>query len=216
MANVYGICGKENAVKQEKTDRRTVYTRKVLKDGLLELMGEKPYEKITVAALCRQAEVTRSTFYLHYTNLDEVLDEVLDDALRLTEDEGAACGLDELDRVEKLIGSGDAQTLQENNLLLPVCQRVADNPRYRVLFCDNSLSDYIVRKIYLSQKKKIVPLLQQKCGLDHDAAEKLFMFVIYGAFYVNRSVSWEKNSQWYDNQIVLLKFITGGINSLKK
>ena len=199
-----------------KNDRRTVYTKKVLKDGLLELMDGKPYEKITVAALCRQAEVTRSTFYLHYGSLDEVLEEVLDDALRLTEADGGEFGLTEFDRLAELVRGGDARQLQGNNVLMPVCQRVADNPKYRVLFRDGSLSDYIVRKIYKSQKERVVPLLQQKCGLEREPAEKLFMFIIYGAFYVNRSVNWEKNSRWYDTQIMLLGFITGGINALKK
>ena len=68
-----------------KTDRRTIYTRNVIKDALLELLEEAPFEKVTVAAVCKQAEITRATFYLHYDNLTAVLDEVLDDALDMTE-----------------------------------------------------------------------------------------------------------------------------------
>ena len=40
-----------------------------------------PFDAITVSALCREAGVHRGTFYLHYRNTMEVLDELLDDAL---------------------------------------------------------------------------------------------------------------------------------------
>lgn len=68
-----------------KMDRRTIYTRKTVKDALLELLEEHPYEKITVASLCRQAEITRATFYLHFQDMDAVLKELLDEALMVAE-----------------------------------------------------------------------------------------------------------------------------------
>ena len=70
-----------------KTDRRTLYTRRVIKDALLELLSETTYEKINVTLLCRQAEITRATFYLHYADLNEVLDEVIGEALEIAEHE---------------------------------------------------------------------------------------------------------------------------------
>ena len=42
-----------------KTDRRTLYTRQVVKDALLELLEKNPYAKINVTMLCKQAEITR-------------------------------------------------------------------------------------------------------------------------------------------------------------
>ena len=62
------------SVQPRKTDRRTLYTRQVVKDALLELLEKNPYDKINVTLLCRQAEITRATFYLHYADLNEVLD----------------------------------------------------------------------------------------------------------------------------------------------
>ena len=62
-----------------KTDRRTIMTKGMIKDALLELLQNTPYEKITVTSLCKQSEITRATFYLHYNNIDNVLDELLDE-----------------------------------------------------------------------------------------------------------------------------------------
>lgn len=45
-----------------KEDRRTRYTKNIIKDTLLELMHQKSFDKITVTELCRKAEINRGTF----------------------------------------------------------------------------------------------------------------------------------------------------------
>ena len=71
--------------KARKTDRRSVYTRNVIKDSLLSLLAEKDLADISISELCREAEINRGTFYLHYDNTSEVLDELFDDACFITE-----------------------------------------------------------------------------------------------------------------------------------
>ncbi len=64
-----------------KTDRRTVYTKKAIQDAFLRIKRTKEYNAITVADLCREAEISRGTFYTHFSNIAEVLDALLDDVL---------------------------------------------------------------------------------------------------------------------------------------
>ncbi len=40
-----------------KTDRRSLITKSMIKDALLELLQNTPYEKITVTALCKQSKI---------------------------------------------------------------------------------------------------------------------------------------------------------------
>ena len=56
-----------------KTDRRILRTRSLLRQGLAELMQEKNAGDITVKELVAHANVNRSTFYLHYTDIDQML-----------------------------------------------------------------------------------------------------------------------------------------------
>lgn len=49
-----------NAQKQE--NQRTRLTKRLLREGLLELLRDKPVEHITVKELCELAELNRSTF----------------------------------------------------------------------------------------------------------------------------------------------------------
>lgn len=54
-------------------DRRSQRTRDALRDALLELMTELGWDGVSVQNLCERANVGRSTFYLHYTSKDELL-----------------------------------------------------------------------------------------------------------------------------------------------
>lgn len=199
---------------ERKMDRRTIYTQNVIKDSLLELLDSHPFEKITVTALCKQAEITRATFYLHYNNLTEVLDSALEDALELTENETNNPGQDILQILEILSDKHNPDVIKEHETLLPACQRVADIPKYRALFLDEGLSDYIIKKMYMAEKNKMTPTLMKQCHLTRKEADKLFLFIIYGAYQVNKSMHWKKTDEWYQLQGKLVRFILGGFQTL--
>ena len=203
--------------KLKKTDRRTLYTKMVIKDALLELLATNGFEKITVTAACKQAEVSRATFYLHFDDLTAVLDECLADALKIADAAGGNPNTDML-KMLHMIASGefDTEMLQANDTLLPACQRAADLPKYRPLFLDSGLSDYIIKKMFQAEKERTVPILMEYCCLSKAEAEMLFSFVIYGAFSVNKSMGWNKDRKWYEIQGVLIRFILGGLDVLKK
>lgn len=64
----------------EKNDRRIRRTQNAIKKGLLSLLKTKPINQITVKELCELIDINRGTFYLHYTdvyNLLEVLEQEL-------------------------------------------------------------------------------------------------------------------------------------------
>ena len=64
-----------------KESRKTQYTRKALADGMVELMKNKPFDKITVKELCDYADVNRSTFYMHYEDIFALLRTIEEDTL---------------------------------------------------------------------------------------------------------------------------------------
>lgn len=61
---------------EQKTDRRIRKTKALLEKSLLELMKTKPVKNITVKELVDHADVNRSTFYLHYTSIYDILEEM--------------------------------------------------------------------------------------------------------------------------------------------
>lgn len=63
----------------EKIDLRIVKTKKVLFDTLLKLMKQKNFDKIKISDICDEALINRSTFYAHYEDKYELLDDFIKD-----------------------------------------------------------------------------------------------------------------------------------------
>ncbi|HEX3248041.1 MAG TPA: TetR/AcrR family transcriptional regulator [Pyrinomonadaceae bacterium] len=57
----------------KKTDARVRRTRDALGDALVALMQEKPFDTITVQDVLDRANISRSTFYMHYSDKDDLL-----------------------------------------------------------------------------------------------------------------------------------------------
>ena len=204
-----------NGSKPRKTDRRTLYTRSVIKDALLEALGEKTFEQITVTDVCRRAEITRATYYLHYQSLTEVLDELLRDALQTAEDTAESPNEDAL-QILSLLADGGTGQLKAKESLLPVCHRVAQLPKYQVIFHDETISAYVVNQIFQWQRPKLVPAYMQAFRFSKKEAEMLLLFVITGTYNVNKALNWKKDDTWYMIHSILLKFMAGGCDRLKK
>lgn len=68
-------------MKQNKQDRRSQRTRRLITAALLELMREKRYEAITVQDVLDRAGIGRSTFYAHYFNKDDALAAMMEELL---------------------------------------------------------------------------------------------------------------------------------------
>lgn len=61
----------------EKTeDRRVRKTKKLLRDGLAQLMNEKPIKNITVRELSELVDINRGTFYLHYKDIYDMVESI--------------------------------------------------------------------------------------------------------------------------------------------
>lgn len=70
---------KEKAMMKE--DRRIKRTKKMLKDSLASLLMEKDINLITVKELVDLADLNRSTFYLHYRDIYDMLTQIENDMI---------------------------------------------------------------------------------------------------------------------------------------
>ena len=65
----------------DRSDRRTRYTQMVLKKSLIEWMEQKPLAKITIKELCERADINRCTFYAHYRDQYDLLQQIEDEII---------------------------------------------------------------------------------------------------------------------------------------
>ena len=116
----------ENTETGRKMDRRTRYTRQIIRDTLLELMGEKGFSHVTVTEVCKQAELNRGTFYLHYLDLNDVLDDIFMELMSET-----TCALDHV-----LCSNKQCTTY-------PFCNKIRSNDRYHPFVYLHSETDIL-------------------------------------------------------------------------
>lgn len=70
---------------EKREDRRISMTKRMLKDALIGMLEEKDIYHISIRELCERADVNRTTFYKHYGNPFDLLDDMEQDLLRLIE-----------------------------------------------------------------------------------------------------------------------------------
>ncbi|MGI6230236.1 MAG: TetR/AcrR family transcriptional regulator [Tractidigestivibacter sp.] len=57
-------------------NQRVRLTKRLLKEALIDLLETEPLQKVSVSELCKAAGINRTTFYNHYGNPADVLDDV--------------------------------------------------------------------------------------------------------------------------------------------
>lgn len=184
--------------KTRKTDRRTLYTRMVIQDALLELLAEKDYSDITVADLCRQAEINRGTFYLHYKNITQVLDAVYTEAMENTHS------------VLLQVGCSSAG---EEKSGYPLCRFLREYKKYQPLFFSDSLHGYVEGRMAEAYRSSFVERL--KCtGLGEDVLTALFHFQLNGCLAISKRNLAVSDEAWEEIQCNVDRFLKNGFESL--
>lgn len=59
-----------------KKDKRSIRTRAAIESSLLHLLNEYSLDNISIKQLCAEADINRTTFYLHYSSVFDVLDNI--------------------------------------------------------------------------------------------------------------------------------------------
>ncbi|MCX8131414.1 MAG: TetR/AcrR family transcriptional regulator C-terminal domain-containing protein [Clostridia bacterium] len=158
-------------MKNEKADRRVKYTKMFLKKGLVELMRENPISKISVKMLCETADINRSTFYAHYTDQYDLLEQLEQEVI---------------EELKKFI-SKDAfskQTIQTVHSLKQILDYIAQNgDLFITLLSENGDSSFHREIMFLAQQK-IISDIHNDLNIDARTSEYLKSFAITGTLSI--------------------------------
>ena len=99
---------------EKKVYRNAVRSRQMIRAAFLELLREKPFEKITATDIINRSGLNRSTFYAHYPDVKGILDEITAEIMVL---------------FDELLGDVDFAVFFDNPkpLLTKMQQYLADN-----------------------------------------------------------------------------------------
>ena len=66
-----------------KEDKRILKTKKNLKDTFVKMLSLKSFEQITVKELCQISNTSRITFYTHYSDKYDLMDDISEDMIKM-------------------------------------------------------------------------------------------------------------------------------------
>ena len=158
---------------QKKEDRRIRLTKRVIREGLIELMQEHPITKISVKMICESADINRSTFYAHYKDqyslLHSVQQEIITD-------------------VKKKIFSAQFFEVSDDvvQILVQVLEYGRTNaPLLKVLLSENGDSSFQNELMQLAQEKIMEQFTGDK-SLPQHALQYLKHFALGGMLGIMR------------------------------
>lgn len=187
--------------KERKMDRRSLYTKNVIKDSLLELLSAKDFADITISELCRAAEINRGTFYLHYNNTSQVLDELFSDALGRTRSMLVQIGCE--------VSSGNGEGY-------PLCRFIRDNKKYQSLFFSDSLHSEVIDRIAASSLESFLSHMKASTTLGDDVLISLFYFQLNGCLAISKRNIASGDDKWNEIQCSIDSFLRNGFDHLTK
>lgn len=197
-------------------DQRSRRTKGRIKDALLVLLASRGFNELSVSELCREAGVTRSTFYRHFANLSDVVDELIDACFEVSSRNtrsGVPGGT--LDNARRVAAMTEPNELRAHETLLPACQRLANDEKYLPLLMDESLAEHVIHRIYQAEIENSVPLYMGRGGLTRREAELMYLRDLYGTFFLNRALRWHKDDYWYRMHILATRATLCALDSVR-
>lgn len=69
-----------------KDNQRSRITKLIMKEAYLKILSNKQSSNITVKEICENAQINRSTFYLHYNEPNDILKELENETIKMVSD----------------------------------------------------------------------------------------------------------------------------------
>ena len=173
--------------------KRKRNTENSIKEAFLDLKRKKILSEITVSEICSKAEISRPTFYQHYSNSAELLESILKDICKLCDKASSIhCAVDR--------GGTVGQRY-------PLCQMVRERREYEGIFMDESLTEKLIETLY---NNNVAPDGE---GLSRDiqrSRDKLFLFFLAnGCLAVARKTRDLPEDDWHKVRQSLHQILSG-------
>jgi AcrR family transcriptional regulator len=99
---------------EKAVDSRVRRTKRLLKQGLTELMTQKSIKKITVRELSELVDINRGTFYLHYKDIYDLVEQIENELFQEFESILMSYTIDDISRRPKQLLTDVCKFLDEN------------------------------------------------------------------------------------------------------
>lgn len=126
-----------------KNNQRTRLSKMLLKNALMDALKEKgSVNKVSVRELCERADLNRSTFYAHYSEPKDLLDELEKEILQSTKEHLEKIGAENDLGAHKYISSF-LKYIKDNDKQFRTLLIDSADPDFRSLFMQQTIAQFI-------------------------------------------------------------------------
>lgn len=156
-------------------DARVRYTNMVIKNSFIQLLQDKPLNKITVTSICEMSSINRATFYKYYADPYDLLQQIEAELI--------------LD-LQKIIEKTSSDNVEE--ILVTVLNKVKENGDvYAILFSNHGDNTFTSRVFSLCYQTTRLRLHELVPGISPAQQEWLYYFMAQGCVSIINS--WAQN-----------------------
>lgn len=155
---------------EKKVDRRVIKTKKAICNALIELLGTKTLNEITIKEVADLADVNRKTIYNYYAGVREILEEIEDTVVLA---------------IDEVLAKVDMYKTLENPLtIFDTINNILNSNLdfYRKLFNVNA-SSKLINKIMSSVALKLKNVLLQQNLVPADKVDLVSNYVVGGMLH---------------------------------
>ncbi|MGO5066078.1 TetR family transcriptional regulator [Clostridium sporogenes] len=151
-----------------KGNRRILYTKKVIRESLIELLQHKKIHEVTVTDICKKANINRGTFYTHYKDAYDLLKSIEDELFN---------------QILEYIEETSVEDYK-NILLLKALELIDENKELcRILFSKQMENNIMDRIMYVANKAEIDKLINSS-KVDDVFLDYFIKYSVGGVFSV--------------------------------
>ncbi len=169
---------REYTMPRTKIDRRIVKTKRAISLALFQILAEKNVDDITITELTTKADINRKTFYLHYSCVQDVADELVA-SMKNVFDHALQSALDE-----------------ENNFVPAqffayLRDKIGEHTELFRAFCLENTSLYFVRALSAPLMESLMNVYRNYSDMSDTSLRAAIIFMAHGA--LNVYLDWARN-----------------------
>lgn len=156
-----------------KSESKYYNTALLMNEALIQLLEKKDYDFITVTEICKKAGVNRSTFYLHYETIDDLLYETVE---RINKKFNSAFNNKEV--TPKDFEKKDLFFINDD-YLIPYLNFIKENKKIYQLI-HNKPYIFKLHETFHTLYNDLFSVILEKYGVPEDEKEYIFSFFSFG------------------------------------
>lgn len=182
----------------KKKDLRSIYTEKIIKETILEMLQTKPINKITVSSVCKVAEINRGTFYLHYRDCLDVLEQLQEEFCN---------------KVIKFLEEN--KNSNHLDIILNLHQINESNTDDYLIFMRTDLPMRSFKKLTDYGKSLIVDEICSKSSLSREEADWIAHYMLSASIGMTQKFPFDSDNM-LQRETLIQQFVEGGLAAIAK